>query len=298
MVRRMKAIAIDRFGAGQPLQIRELPDPAVGADDVLIEVHAASVNPVDFKIRDGKLKQLLKTRFPLIMGNDLSGVVKAVGANVTAFAAGDEVYARVEKERMGAWAELCAVHQRAVAKKPKNLTHVEAASLPLVGLTAYQALASARNQVLLKELGCDVPIDYAKEKFEEKALNCDAVLDTLGEETLLASLRITKPGGVVVSIASMPDEPTAEKWNLGPVIRLALRFMNRKITAQARARGVTYRYLFMDPSGEQLARIAALVEAGKIRALVDKTFPLAEAGAAVAAVESGRTRGKVVLQVR
>ena len=333
----MKAIAIDRYGDNSQVKLRELPDPVPGAGDLLVEVHAASINPVDFKIRDGKLKAIVPLKFPLVLGSDLSGVVRAVGAQVTGFKPGDEVFARVEKDRLGTYAELAALSASTAALKPKNLTHVEAASLPLVGLTAWQALvelihlqagqkvlihagaggvgsfaiqlakhlgatvattASARNQVLCSQLGADVVIDYNKQRFEDAVHDCDAVLDTLGGDTLLRSFGVVKPGGTVVSIAALPDAATAEKWGMNPAIRLALRFLTRKITAAARARGVTYRYLFMDPSGEQLAQIAALVEQGAIKPQVEKTFPLAETAAALAAVETGRTRGKVVVQIR
>ncbi len=330
----MKAIAIDRYGP-KPLTVRDLPEPTVGPNDVLVEVKAASVNPVDFKIRDGKLAQIVDLRFPLVMGNDLSGVVKAKGSAVTRVAVGDEVWARVEKNRMGAWAARCALDESVVAKKPKALSHVEAASVPLVALTAWQALelmelkagqrllvhagaggvgsaaiqlakargatvlatASAKNHPLLLDLGCDVPIDYTAARFEDVAKGCDAVLDTMGGETLMRSLAMVKEGGAVVSIAGLPDEPTAVKLGIALPVRLVLRFLTRKVGAAAAARQVRYRYLFMDPSGQQLEQLAALVEAGKLKALVEKTFPLEQAQAAVEAVESGRTRGKVVLMV-
>ncbi len=331
----MRAIAIDRYGG--PTTLRELPDPQPGPRELLVEVHAAGVNPVDFKTRDGKLKAILPLEFPLVLGNDLAGVVRAVGVEVTAFRPGDEVYARVEKDRLGTFAELALVGEAACAPKPKNLSFVEAASLPLVGLTAYQALvdlirlqrgqkvlihagaggvgsfaiqlakhlgatvattASARNQVLCTQLGADLVIDYAKQRFEEAVKDQDAVLDTLGGDTLLRSFSVVRPGGTIVSIGGLPDLHTAEKLNLSGPLKLGLRFLNRKITAAARTRGVTYRYLFMDPSGAQLREIGKLVEAGTLKPLVEKTFPLAETAAALAAVESGRTRGKVVVQVR
>jgi alcohol dehydrogenase len=315
--------------------VRELPEPAVGPKDVLVEVKAASVNPVDFKIRDGKLAQILDLKFPLILGNDLSGVVKQVGSAVTRFKAGDEVWARLEKNRGGAWAERCALDESVVSKKPSKLSFVEAASLPLVGLTAWQALelmelkagqrllvhagaggvgtvaiqlakargatvlatASAKNHKLLTDLGCDVPIDYSTTKFEDVAKGCDAVFDTMGGDTLTRSLAMVKEGGAVVSVAGLPDEPTAQELGLALPVRLILRFLTRKVCAAAAARKVRYRYLFMHPSGAELEQLGALVEAGKLKALVEKTFPLEQAQGAVEAVESGRTRGKIVLTV-
>jgi alcohol dehydrogenase len=222
-----------------------------------------------------------------------------------------------------------------VSKKPSKLSFVEAASLPLVGLTAWQALelmelkagqrllvhagaggvgtvaiqlakargatvlatASAKNHKLLTDLGCDVPIDYSTTKFEDVAKGCDAVFDTMGGDTLTRSLAMVKEGGAVVSVAGLPDEPTAQELGLALPVRLILRFLTRKVCAAAAARKVRYRYLFMHPSGAELEQLGALVEAGKLKALVEKTFPLEQAQGAVEAVESGRTRGKIVLTV-
>jgi NADPH:quinone reductase-like Zn-dependent oxidoreductase len=332
----MKAIVIDHYGKA-PVQLRDMPDPVPGPGEVLVEVHAASINPVDSKIRDGKLKALLPLKMPQIMGNDLAGVVKVVGEGASRFKVGDAVYARLDKTRLGAFAELAAVHESLCALKPSNLDFVQSASMALVGLTAWQALveignlkagqkalihagaggvgsfaiqlakhlgatvvatASARNAGLCTELGADLVINYAQQRFEDVVHDCDVVLDSLGEDTLLRSFSAAKPGAVVVSIAGMPDLPTAKKWNLNPAFQLALRFLNRKINAEAKRKGITYRYLFMEPNGEQLGKIAALAEQGKIKPLVERTFPLAEADQALTSVEAGRTRGKVVLKVK
>jgi len=333
----MRAAVIDRYGGPDVLQIRDVPPPELGPDDLLVDVHAASVNPVDFKIREGKLKPVLKLQLPQILGSDLSGVVCAVGTRVSRFKVGDEIYARLEKNRMGGLAEQVALAEFTAALKPKNASHVEAASLPLVALTASQALlqigrlqkgqralihagaggvgsfaiqlaknvgaevfttASAKNHALVCSLGADVPIDYASQKFEEVARDCDVVLDTQGGDTLIRSFACVKPGGVLVSIGSIPDAITAEEMELGPMIKAGLWFMNRKFRALAKARGITYRYLFMKPDGVELARIAGLVEQGAIKPQVERTFPLDQVRDAFAAVESGRTRGKIVVQVR
>ena len=333
----MRAAVIDRYGGPDVLQIRDVPAPQPEPDDLLVEVHAASVNPVDFKIREGMLKPVLKLSLPQIMGSDCSGVVRAVGSRVSKFKVGDEVYARLEKLRMGALAEQVALAEFTAALKPKNLTHVEAASLPLVALTASQALlqigrlqkgqralihagaggvgsfaiqlaknvgaqvfttASAKNHELVRSLGADTPIDYATQKFEEVARDCDVVLDTQGGDTLLRSFGCVKQGGVLVSIGSVPDAITAEEMELGPVIKTGLWFMNRKFRALAKARGITYRYLFMKPDGAELARLAGMVEQGVLKPLVERTFPLEQVRDAFAAVETGRTRGKIVVEVR
>jgi len=237
----MKAALIDRYGSNDAVSVADIDIPTLGATDLLVRVHAASVNPVYIKTRDGKLKTLLKYRFPLVLGNDLSGVVSDVGSRVTRFKKGDAVYARVDKNRIGTFAEFAAVRDGAAALKPTNVTFEEAASLPLVALTAWQALVEigrlgadqrvlihagsggvgsvaiqlarhmgatvfttvgARNVELVKRLGANVAIDYRSERFEDVAKDCDVVLDSAGGDTLVRCFECVKPDGVVVSINS------------------------------------------------------------------------------------------------
>jgi len=328
----VKAARIHAYGA--PVQVEDVPRPVPGSGDLLVQVRAASVNPVDFKIRDGKVKTLIKDRFPLILGNDLSGTVVEIGAGVSRFKVGDEVYARLDKDRIGTFAEFALVRETAAARKPLKLSHVEAASIPLVGLTSWQAMvdiahlqpgqrvlihagsggvgtfgiqlakhlgcwvattAGARNAELVRGLGADQVIDYRAQQFDEVLSDLDFVLDTQGGETLHRSFSVVKKGGCIVSIGGIPDAKFARAWGLNPFLVFALRIMTRKETKLAREKGIRYEYLFMHASGDQLSRIGELLDAGTIKPVIDKTWPLAEIGAALAYSESGRATGKVVI---
>ena len=332
----MKAALITRYGSNDLVTVTDIAVPVHGSMDLLVQVHAASVNPVDVKTRDGQLKTLLKYRFPLVLGNDLSGVVSDVGAQVTRFKKGDAVYARLDKDHIGTFAEFAVVRESAAALKPTNLTFEEAASLPLVALTAWQALVEIgklgthqrvlihagsggvgsvaiqlarhlgatvfttvgqRNVELVKRLGADVAIDYRSVRFEDVAKDCDVVLDSAGGDTLVRCFECVKPGGVVVSIGSTPSAAFAQSSGLNPFIVLAIRIMSRKATAAARAHHARYEYLFMRADGEQLREITRLVESGAIKPLVDKVFPLEHVRDALAYSASGRATGKVVIKV-
>ena len=332
----MKAAFIDRYGSNDRVNVADIAVPRMGPLDLLVQVHAASVNPLDVKTRDGKLKMLLRYRFPLVLGNDLSGVVSDVGAQVTRFRQGDAVYARLDKDRIGAFAEFAAVRESAAALKPTNVTFEEAASLPLVALTAWQALVEIgklranqrvlihagsggvgsvaiqlarhlgatvfttvgqRNVERVKRLGADVAIDYRSARFEDVATDCDVVLDSAGGDTLVRCFECVKPGGVVVSIGSTPSTAFARSWGLNPILVLAISVLSRKATAAARSHDARYEYLFMRADGEQLGRITRLVESGAIKPLVDKVFSLEHVRDALAYSESGRATGKVVIKV-
>jgi alcohol dehydrogenase len=332
----MKAAVIDRYGTNEIVQVKETAVPAMGPTDLLVRVRAASVNPLDVKTRDGALKMLLKYRFPLVLGNDLSGEVADLGAQVARFKKGDAVYARLDKDRIGTFAEFAVVREGAAALKPTNVTFEEAASLPLVSLTAWQALVEIgklgpkqrvlihagsggvgtvaiqlahhlgatvfttvgqRNMDLVKRLGADVPIDYRRARFEDVAKDCDAVLDSAGGDTLVRSFECVKAGGVVVSIGNTPSAAFARSWGLNPVIGLAIRLMSRKATAAARRHKARFEYLFMRADGAQLTEITRLVEQGAIMPLVDKVFSLERVRDALAYSESGRATGKVVIKV-
>jgi NADPH:quinone reductase-like Zn-dependent oxidoreductase len=334
----MKAFVVERYGDADTVRAGDMPDPKAGAHDVLVRIHAASVNPLDLKIRDGDLKAILPYRAPFVLGNDLAGTVVAVGARVTRFTVGDEVYAHPDQNRMGTFAELIAVRQDDVATKPATLTMAEAASIPLVGLTAWQALveradlrpgqkvlihagaggvgtiaiqlakhlgasvattASATKADLVKNLGADVVIDYRKQAFETILHDYDVVLDTIGGETLDKSLQVLKPGGTVISVAGPPDPAFAKEFGVNPVIRLAIAALSYRIRRRARRHQVTYSYLFMKASGDQLRELTALIDAGIIRPVVDSVFDFDQTREAVAHLEQGRTKaGKVVIRMK
>jgi alcohol dehydrogenase len=330
----MKAFLIDRYGKNDCLRVGEMPDPEVRDDDVLIQIHAASVNPVDYKIRDGAFKFILPYRFPLILGNDLAGVVVRVGSQVRRFKPGDEVYARPDKDRIGAFAELISIREDSVALKPKRLTMEEAASVPLVGLTAWQALieranlkkgqkvlihagsggvgtfaiqlarhlgatvattTSTANLEWVARLGADIVIDYKNDDFETIVRDYDMVLDTLGGMTLEKSLRVLKPGGKLIGIAGPPDPEFAKAIGSSWFLKLGMRILSSRIRRKARRRHVTYSFLFMRASGDQLREIAALIDSGAIHPVVDRVFPFESTKEAVAYVEKGRAKGKVVV---
>src|SRR5467141_2984456 len=333
----MKAALIDRYGSNDLVKISDTAVPAIGSMDLLVQVHAAGVNPVDVKTRDGQLKTLLKFRFPLVLGNDLSGVVSDVGARLTRFKKGDAVYASLDKDRIGTFAEFALVREGAAALKPTNVTFEAAASLPLVALTAWQALVEIgkvgakqrvlihagsggvgsvaiqlarhmgatvfttvgkRNMDLVKRLGANVAIDYRSERFEDVATDCDVVLDSAGGDILVRCFECVKPGGVVVSInSSTPSPAFARSWWLNPIIVFAIRMLSRKTLAAARKHKARYEYFFVHADGEQLREIARLVESGAITPLVDKVFRLDEVRDALAYSESGRATGKVVIKV-
>ncbi len=332
----MKAAVLHRYGDNSAVRIADVPIPTIGDTDLLVEVRAASVNPLDVKTRDGKVKILLKYRLPLVLGNDLSGVVTQVGAKVRRFRIGDEIYVRLDKRRIGSFAEFAAVSESDASLRPRNVTFEEAASLPLVALTAWQALVELgrvnagqrvlihagsggvgsiaiqlahhlgasvfttvgqRNLDLVKRLGADVGIDYRSTRFEDVAKDCDVVLDSAGGETLVRSFVCVKPGGVVVSIGGTPTAAFARQWGLNPFLVFVIGLMSRKATAEARAHKARFEYLFMRPDGSQLAQIASLVESGTIKPLIDRVFPLEQVREALAYSESGRTTGKVVIKV-
>ena len=333
----MKAALIDRYGSNTLVRVADIAVPLTGPLDLLVRVHAASVNPLDVKTRAGKVKILLRYQLPLVLGNDLSGVVADVGAQVTRFKKGDAVYARLDTDRIGAFAEFAAVREGAAALKPANLTFEEAASLPLVALTAWQALVEIgrlranqrvlihagsggvgsvaiqlahhlgatvfttvgqRNVELVTRLGADVAIDYRRVRFEDAAKDCDVVLDSAGGDTLLRCFECVKPGGVVVSINSRTPSPAfARSWGLNPIIVFAIKVLSRKALAAARKHNACYEYFFVRADGEQLRDIARLVESGAIKPLVDKVFRLDQVRDALAYSESGRATGKVVITV-
>ena len=335
--RGMRAFVVERYGSNDAVRAAEMPIPAVGDDDVLVQVSAAGVNPVDIKTRDGKMKLVLPHRPPFVFGNEVAGVVTQVGGRVRRFGIGDEIYARLPKDRIGAFAEYVAVHEDAVARKPKTLTMEEAASIPLVGLTSWQALveradltpgqrvlihagsggvgtfaiqlakhlgatvattASAANFDLVRGLGADVAVDYRTEDFETIVRDYDVVFETQGGKTAERSIRVLRPGGTLVEITGPPDPAFAEEIGANPIVALAMRLLSYRIRRLARRARVRYTFLFMRPSGDQLREIGLLIDSGIIRPVVDRVFPFESTKDALAYVESGRAKGKVVIKVR
>ncbi|MDN3015593.1 NADP-dependent oxidoreductase [Paenibacillus sp. BSR1-1] len=332
----MKAMVIDRYGE-VPMRLAEMPTPELGEYEVLAEIHAASINPVDFKIRDGKVKLLVKYRMPLILGNDFSGVVVKVGAKVTRFKVEDEIYARPRKSKIGTFAEYISIHENDIALKPKNLSFEEAASIPLVGLTTYQALhdilqlqkgqkiliqagaggvgtfaiqlaklmgatvattASEAGTNLVKSLGADEIINYKSEKFEDRLKNYDAVFDTLGGKILEKSFDVLKDGGKIVSVSGLPNARFAKEYGSGFFKTLLFSAASSKLTALEKKHNVQYTFLFMKPSGDQLRIIAEFIESGKIKPVIDRVFPFKDAQKAMEYAQSGRAKGKIILKIR
>lgn len=333
----MKAFILDRYGRGGTLRAGELPEPEVREHDVLVQIHAAGVNVLDSKIRDGEFKLILPYRTPFVLGNDVAGVVVRVGAGVRKFQPGDEVYARPDKDRIGTFAEFIAVDENDLAPKPKRLTMEEAAAVPLVALTAWQALVeiadlregqkvlihagsggvgtfaiqlakhlgatvatttSAANVDLVTRLGADVVIDYRKDDFENVLRDYDVVLSGLDGKTLEKSLRVLKPGGRLISITGPPDPSFARQlgrsWTLGPVMSV----LSRRIRKAARRRQISYSFLFMRANGNQLREITALIDAAIIEPVLDRTFPFEQTNEALAYVDTGRAKGKVVIRIK
>lgn len=332
----MKAYLLDRYKQ-DALRFAEIPTPEAGDDDVLIEVHAAGLNLLDSKIRSGEFKAILPYKLPIALGHDVAGVVARVGRNVRDFKPGDAVYSRVPDGRIGTLAEFIAVKASDVAFKPTNLTMVEAASIPLVGLTAWQALveparlrsgqkvlihagsggvgtfaiqlakhlgatvattASAASKDLVTNLGADVVIDYRKDAFEKALSDYDVVLNSLDAKTLANSADVLKPGGQLISISGPPDPVFAKKQGLNWVLQLAIRLISSSIRRKARARQVHYAFLFMRADGAQLRQITALLEDGIIKPVIDRVFPFHAVNEALAYIETGHAKGKVVVQLK
>jgi NADPH:quinone reductase-like Zn-dependent oxidoreductase len=332
----MKAFALKRYGKSNGVDEVDVAVPQLRDGDVLVQVCAASVNPLDLKIRNGELKSLLPYKLPLILGNDLAGVVVQTGPNAQRFKPGDEVYAKASQDRIGAFAEYIALSESDVALKPKRLTMEEASSLPLVTLTAWQALvdtaglragqkvlihagsgglgtaaiqlakhlgatvattAGTNNIDWVKDLGADIVIDYKTQDFAAELRNYDVVLDTQGGDTLEKSLLVVKRGGKVISVAGPPEPEFARDFGVNWVLTQAIRVLSLRVRRKAKRRGVTYSFLFMKASGDQLREIATLVDSGVIRPVIDHVFPFESTLDALAYVENGRAKGKVVVSV-
>lgn len=332
----MNAFVIDRYKPADGMRKVVVPAPTVGERDVLVQIHAAGVNLLDAKIKHGEFKALLPYTFPIILGHDVAGVVVEVGARVRSIRVGDNVYARPADHRIGTFAEQIAINEADVAVMPASLSMVEAASIPLVGLTAWQALVekgnlqkgqkvfiqagsggvgtfaiqlakhlgatvatttSAANAALVKELGADVVIDYRTQDFETILSDYDLVINSQDAATLAKSLRVLRPGGKLISISGPPDPAFGVETGVNWVMKLILFLLSYSVRRKAKVLGVHYSFLFMRAEGSQLAKITRLIDDKVIRPIIDKVFPFDKANDALAYVESGRAKGKIVINV-
>lgn len=333
----MKAFVVERYGKNAPLRAADVPEPVLRDDEVLIQVHAAGVNLLDSKIRSGEFKLILPYRTPFALGHDVAGVVVRVGPRVRQFKPGDEVYSRPDDFRIGTFAELVAVKEDSVAIKPRNLSMEEAASIPLVGLTAWQALVekaklrrgqkvfiqagsggvgtfaiqlakhlgarvatttSTGNVAWVKDLGADVVVDYTTEAFDKVLSGYEVVLNSQDGKTLEKSLSVLRTGGQLISISGPPDVQFAQEIKAPWLVKQVMRVLSFGTRRKANRLKVGYSFLFMKASGSQLRQITALIESGAIRPVIDRVFPFDATREALAYVESGRAKGKVVIKVR
>ncbi|RSO58035.1 NADP-dependent oxidoreductase [Acinetobacter lactucae] len=329
----MKAAYISRYGKIDDVQINEQAKPSLTENSVLVKVHAASINPLDLRVLEGEFKAILPVSFPFILGNDFAGTVVEVGSNVTQFKVGDEVYAKTDLN--GAFAEYTVVQESSLALKPQNISMDQAAALPLVALTSWQALVeiakvkagqkvlihagsggvgsiaiqlakslgatvatttSAKNSGWVKELGADIIIDYKTMDFEQELKDYDVVLDTQGGKILEKSVNVLKRGGRLISISGPPDQAFTEAINPNWFLKCVIPMLSWSIRHKAKKHDITYSFLFMQPNGQQLSKITELVEAGKIKPVVDQTYGFVQIKEALQYVNTGRSKGKVVLQ--
>ncbi len=333
----MQAFIFDRYGKQAALRLADMPQPELRDDEVLVQVHAAGVNLLDAKILGGEFQRILPYRLPLVLGHDVAGEVVKLGRSVRQFKLGDAVYARADDFRIGTFAEFVAVKEASLAPKPQGLSWEEAASIPLVALTAWQVLVekaqlqkgqkvfiqagsggvgtfaiqlakhlgatvatttSAGNIALVKSLGADIAIDYTTQDFEDILRDYDVVLNSQDGKTLAKSLRVLKPGGQLISISGPPDPAFAQESGASGLVKLAMWLLSAGIRRQARRRGVRFAFHFMRANGSQLGEITRLWDAGVFRPVVDKIFPFAQTPEALAYVATGRAKGKVVVQVK
>ena len=332
----MKALIFKRYGKSDNIAFAEIPRPVPRPDEILVQVHAAGVNPIDNMIPKGTFKAIMRFRLPATLGSDVAGVVVEAGNRVTRFKPGDAVFASTFDLDMGTFADYAVVPESAAALKPPNLSFVEAASVPMVGLTTWQALkervqlspgqkvfipagsggigtfaiqlakvlgakvgttTSTTNVDLVRSLGADEVIDYKKQEFEDVLRDYDAVLGTVRGDALKTALKILKPQSTVVSLIGPPDAAFARARGMSFFMTFVFALLSRKIIGKAKKRGANYSFLFVRPDGLQLAEIGQLLESGRIRPVINKVFPFEQAKGALAYLEQGRAKGKVVVQM-
>jgi len=333
----MKAFLVQKYGKKAELILNEVSKPIIKENEVLIEIFSAGVNQLDTKILAGEFKQILPYKTPFILGHDLAGIVVETGTNVTKFKTGDEVYARPSDYHIGTFAEYLAVEEKDLALKPKNLSMDEAAGVPLVALTAWQALVEVGNLKkgqkvfiqagsggvgiiaiqlakylgatvattagkssfeMLRNLGADVLIDYKNQDFEAVLKDYDLVLNSQDTNNLKKSLNVVKAGGKVISISGPPTPAFAEEISASWLIKMILSLLSANIRGKAKKKGIDYHFLFMQANGSQLEQITKLIEDGTIKTVVDKVYPFSQTNEALNHVASGRAKGKVVVKIR
>lgn len=332
----MKAFVLKQYGKSEQVMLADIPRPTIKPDEILVQVHAAGLNPIDYMIPKGMFKPILQFRLPATMGSDLAGIVVEVGSRVSRFKPGDAIFASLFDLGTGSLAEYAVVPEHAAALKPANLDFVQAASIPMVGLTAWQALkeraelkpgqkvfipagsggigtfaiqlakylgakvgttTSTSNVALVRRLGADEVIDYKQQKFEEVLEDYDVVLGTVRGDGIEKSLRILAHQSRVVSLVGPPDTAFARSRGMNLFMRFVFGLLSRKIIRQARKRGAEYAFLFVHPDGLQLAEIGKLLDAGHIQPVIDKVFPFDQTREALSYLEQGRAKGKVVVQL-
>jgi len=333
----MKALVLHRYGGTGQVAFAEIPRPVPKPNEMLVEVHAAGLNPIDNMIPKGTFKPFLRLQLPATLGSDLAGIVVEVGSGVTRFKPGDAIFASAFESGTGALAEFAMLPENAAALKPENLDFVQAASIPMVGLTSWQAFkervhlkpgqkvfipagsggigtfaiqlakhlgakvgttTSTSNVDLVRSLGADEVIDYKKQEFEEVLRDYDAVLGTIKGDSLEKSLRILKPNSTVVSLVGPPDAAFGRARGMNFFMVFLLRLLSWKMNRLAKKQGVKYEFHFAHSDGSQLAEIGELLKKGDIRPVIDKVFPFDQAKGALAYLETGRAKGKVVVQMK
>jgi NADPH:quinone reductase-like Zn-dependent oxidoreductase len=332
----MKALTFQRYGKSPGIGFADLPRPTLKPDELLVQVHAAGLNPIDTMIPKGTFKPVLHFQLPATIGSDVAGVVVEVGSRVTRFKPGDAVFASLFDLGLGALAEFAVVPERVAAPKPSNLDFVQAASLPMVGLTTWQALTeriglragqkvfipagsggigsfaiqlakhlgatvgttvSTGNVELVRGLGADEIVDYKRQAFDQVLSGYDAVLATTRGDEVEKSLGVLKPGGRIVSLTGPLDAAFARAKRLNFVLTFVFGLMSRRVLRLARQRGIDYSFLFVRPDGEQLRQIAGLLEAGHIRPVIDRVFPFGQAAEALDHLAQGHAKGKIVVKI-
>jgi NADPH:quinone reductase-like Zn-dependent oxidoreductase len=334
----MKSYQVTKYSKKETLKLTEVAEPKMAENEVLVQIHSAGVNLLDSMIKWGEFKLFLPYKTPLTNGHDMAGVITKVGAKVNKYKVGDEVYSRVGDYRIGTFAEYIAVNESDLALIPKNLTMEEAGSIPLVGLTSWQALVeiakvkkgqkvfiqagsggvgtfaiqlakhlgayvatttSEKNIALVKSLGADLIINYKTEDFSTLLKDYDVVLHSNREKIVLEkSLGILKKGGQLISLVGPPTPEFAQEIGLAWHLKFVTKLLSSGAKKKAEKLGVNFKFLFMRADGKQLGEITKLIEAGIIKPVVDKVFPFEETNEALAYVETGRARGKVVIKIK
>ena len=333
----MKALTFKRYSKKPDIGFTQVSRPTLRPDELLVEIHAAGLNPIDNMIPTGMFKPVLKFKLPGVIGSDLAGVVIEIGSAVTRFKVGDAVYASLFDLGKGSLTELAAVPESVAALKPDNLDFAQAASIPMVGLTSWQALkeranlkpgqhvfipagsggigtfaiqlakhigarvattTSTGNVDMVRQLGADNVIDYKKVEFEKVLSAYDVVLGTTRGDSIEKSVEILKPGGKIVSLVGPLDKAFAKARHMNFFLKFVFGLMSRKTMRLAKRNNVTYSFLFVRPDGAQLGEIGKLIKTEQIKPVIDRIFPFEQARQALDYLAQGRAKGKVVVKIK